>query len=122
MDSAADMHVCNDRHLMIDYQELLTHIGGSISNGISPGRGKVKLYLSLKDGSKGLVLNLLDTFYLPNSPCNLVSLACLNNSRIFYNNKNKNLYHIKTRQILAQVPRWNNSYLLQPLNLSDSIV
>lgn len=107
---------------MTEYRELPTRIGGSTSNGVSPGRGKVKLRLSLKDGSEGLVLNLVDTFYLPNSPCNLVSLARLNNSGIFHNNKDENLYHVKTRQVLAQAPRWNKSYLLRPLNLSDSAV
>lgn len=107
---------------MTEYRELPTRAGGSTSNGVSPGRGKLKLRLSLKDGSKGLVLTLANTFYLPNSPCNLVSLGRLNNSGIFHNNKDKTLYHVKSRRVLAQAPQWNNSYLLRPLNLSDSAI
>lgn len=103
---------------MTEYRELPTRIGGSTSNGVSPGRGKVKLRLSLKDGREGLVLNPVDIFYLPNSPCNLVSLARLNNSGIFHNNEDGNLYHIKTRQVLAQAPRWKQqlpAYASKPL-------
>lgn len=120
MDSAADVHVCNDKHLMTEYRELPTRVGGSTSNGVSPGRGKVKLRPPLKDGSEGLILNLVDAFYLPNSPCSLVSLGCLDDSGIYYNNADKNLDHIKSRQVLAQVLLLNNSYLLIPLNLSDN--
>lgn len=107
---------------MTNYQELLIRIKGSTLNDISLGREKVKLRLSLKDRSEGLVLNLLETFYLPNSSYNLVSLARLNNSGIFHNNEDENLYHIKTHQILAQAPWWNNSYLLQLLNFFDSAI
>lgn len=92
VDSAADVHVCNDKRLMTEYRERPTRVGGSKSNGLSPGRGKVKLRLSLKDGSEGLMLNLFDALYLPNSPGNLVSLGRLNDSGIFYNNEDEKLY------------------------------
>ena len=116
------MHVCNDRSLMTEYRTHPTKIGGSTSDGISPGRGKIRLRLALKDGSEGLILNLQNVFYLPNSPCNLLSLGLLNNSGIYHDNENETLYEIHSRQILAQAQRWRNSYLLKPLNLSDGAV
>lgn len=70
VDSAADVHVCNDRSLMTEYYERPTRIGGSTADGMSPGRGKVRLRLSLKDGREGVVLNLKDVFLLPHSPSN----------------------------------------------------
>ena len=92
IDSAADVHVCNDKSIMMEYQERSTKVGGSTSDGVSPGRGKVCLRLGLEDDSEGLLLNLQNVYYLPNSPCNLVSLGLLNNSGIFYNNEFENLY------------------------------
>lgn len=87
---------------MTDYWELPIYIVWSILKEISPGQGKVKQQLFIKDGSEGLDLTLHDPFYLPNSLCNLVNLARLNNSGIFYNNEYKNLYNVKTRQVLAR--------------------
>lgn len=107
---------------MTEYRERPTKIGGSTSDGISPGRGKIQLRLSLKDGSEGLILNFQNVYYLPKSPCNLVSLGLLNDSGIYHDNENETLYEVKTRQTLAQAQRWKNSYLLKPLNLSDGAV
>ncbi len=122
VDSAADVHVCNDRALMMEYRELPTRIGGSTSDGVSSGRRRVRLRLALKDGSKSLILNLQNVYYLPYIPCNLVSLGLLHDSRIFYDNKNETLYQVKSRQTLAKAQRWRNSYLLKPLNLSDGAI
>ena len=107
---------------MTDYYKRPTNVGGSTSEGISPGRGKVRLRLSQKDGSEGVILNLSDVYFLPHSPCNLVSLGRLNNHNIYHDNENETLYHVKTRKILAHAQRWKNSYLLTPLNLTDSAV
>lgn len=74
------------------------------------------------DGTEGLVLNLRNVYYLPNSPCNLVSLGLLNDSGIFHDNENETLFQVESRQILAQAQRWRNSYLLRPLNLSDNLL
>ena len=79
---------------MTEYCTHITKIDGSTSDGISPGRGKIRLRLVLKDGSEGLILNLQNVLYLPNSPCNLLSLGFLNNSGIYYDNKNETLYEI----------------------------
>ena len=87
---------------MIEYRTHPTKIGGSTSDRISPGRGKIRLRLALKDGFEGLILNLQNMFYFPNSPCNLLSLGLLNNSGIYYDNENETLYKIHSRQILAQ--------------------
>lgn len=105
MDSAADVHVFNDFTIMTDYHKQPTNVGGSTSEGIFPGRGNVRLRLSQKDGSEGVILNLSDVYFLPHSPCNLVSLGRLNSNYIFYNNENKTLYHVKTRKILAHAQR-----------------
>lgn len=122
LDSAADVHVCNDIRLLSHYQERATIVGGSTADGVSPGRGKIRLHLALEDGSEGVALTVNNVLYMPNSPCNLVSLGRMNNSGIFYNNENKTLYDVKTRRTLAHAQRWRNSYLLKPLNLSDSAV
>ncbi len=105
--------------------EYCTHpirIGGLTSDRISPGRGKIRLRLALKDGSEGLILNLHNVFYLFNSPCNLLSLGFLNNSGIYHDNKNETLYKINIKQVLAQAQRWRNNYLLKPLHLFDGAV
>ena len=73
-----------------------------MSNEVSPGRGKICLHLSLKDNSEGLILKLQSIYYLPNSPCNLVSLGLLNNSEIYHINKRKTLYHVESKKVLAK--------------------
>lgn len=69
-----------------------------------------------------MIFDLKDVFFLPSNPCNLVSLVLLNKHDIFYNNKNKTLYNLKIKEVLAQARRWNNSFLLQRLNLLDTAV
>ena len=122
VNSAVDVHVCNDRLLMTEYREHSTKVGGSTFNGVSPRRGKIQLRLGLENNSEGLILNLQNVYYLPNSPCNLVNLGLLNNSGIYHDNKHENLYQIGSRKVLAQAKRWRNSFLLKPLNLSDGAV
>lgn len=120
VDSAADVQVCNDRILMTEYHDKPTRIGGSTADGVSPGRGKVRLCLSLKDDHEGVVLNLNDVFFLPSSPSNVVSLGLLNIHGIFYNNENETLYDRRTKETLAYAERCRTSFLLHPLNLSVS--
>lgn len=106
---------------MTEYYERPTRIGGSTADGMSPGRGKVRLRLSLKDGREGVVLNLKDVFLLLHSPSNLVSLGLLNQHEIFYDNENEILYDKSTKETLAYGERWKTSFLLHPLNLSASV-
>ena len=105
VDSAADVHVCNNQSLITKYCAHTTRIGRSTSHGISPGREKIRRILALKDGSEGLILNPSNVFYLLNSPYNLLSLGLLNNSGIYYDNKNETLYKIYTRQLFVQAQR-----------------
>lgn len=107
---------------MTGYQELPIRIGGSTSDGVSSGRRIVRLWLALKDGVEGLVLNLQNVYYLPNSLCNMVILSLLNGNRIFHDNENETLYQVKSRQTLAHAQRWRNSYLLKSPNLSDRAI
>ena len=55
------------------------------------------LCLALKNNSEGLILNLQNIYNLSSSPCNLVSLALLNNSGIFHDNKYETLYQVQTK-------------------------
>lgn len=110
MDSAADVHVCNDLRLMTDFHNNPTKVGGSTSEGISPGRGTVKIRLAMEDGREGLILNLRNVFYLPNSPSNLVSLGLLNDAGIYYNNENQSLYDKVSRKPLAFAQRWKTTH------------
>lgn len=58
VDLAADVHVCNDHLLITEYQERPTKIGRSTSDRIFLRKGKIRLRLGFKNGSKGLILNL----------------------------------------------------------------
>ena len=122
IDSASDVHVCNDRSLMTEYYNKSTKIGWSTSDGSSPGKGKIRLQLDFEAGSEDLLLNLQNVYYLPSSSCNFVSLGLLNNSTILHDNENKTLYQLGSKRVLAQVRRWRNSYLLKLLNLPDAAV
>lgn len=86
---------------MINFIENLIKVEGSTSDGILPGREKIKIRLVLKDGIEGLILTLINIFYLPNSPSNLVNIGLLNNAKIYHNNKDKTLYNIETQKILT---------------------
>ncbi len=105
---------------MTEYHERLTRIGGSTADGMSSGRGKVGLRLSLKDGLKRVILDLKHVFLLPHNLSNLVSLGLLNSHGIFYDNENEMLYDRTTKETLAYAERWRTSFLLHLLNLSVS--
>ena len=111
MDSAADVHVCIDKRLMIDFTENSTKVGGSTSDSVSPGKGKVKIRLALKDGTEGLVLTLTNVFYLTNSPSNLVSLGLLNDAGIYHHNEDQTLYDLETRKTFAFAERYKKDQL-----------
>ena len=109
---------------MANYVERPTRIGGSTSEGISPGRGKVRLRLAVSRESEreGVTLTLNNVYYLPSSPSNLISLALLNDNKIYLNNENETLYDSDTKEILASTQRWRKCFLLKLLNLSDAAV
>lgn len=107
---------------MTDFKENPTKVGRSTSDGISPGRGRVKIRLALKDGTEGLVLTLTNVFYLLHSPSNLVSLGLLNNAGRFHHNEDQTLYDLETRKTLSFAERYKTSFLLHLLNLSAAAV
>lgn len=72
---------------MVEYIEKPTRVGGSIADGILPGRGKIKIWLIKKDSSEDLMLTLTNIFYLPNSPSNLISFGLFNDAGIHNYNK-----------------------------------
>lgn len=82
-----DIHVCNDKSLMIDFTENSTKVRGSTSDGISLGRGKIKIRLILKDKTERLVFILTNVFYFANSQTKFVSLSLLTNTKIYHHNK-----------------------------------
>lgn len=102
---------------MTDFIENPTKVRGSTSDGITPGRKKVKIKLALKDGTKGLILTLTNIFYFPNSPFNLVSLGLLNNADIYHHNEEKMLYNLKSRKTFAFAKRYRINFFLHLLNL-----
>lgn len=55
---------------------------------MSPGKGTIQLELAFENGLLGANLTLTNVWFIPQCPVNLVSQARLNNSNIFYNNKN----------------------------------
>lgn len=73
-----------------------------MSNEVSPSRKRMRLQLAFKDRTEGLILNLQNVYYLPNSLYNLVSLGLLNDSRIYHQNENKTLHQVKSKQTLTQ--------------------
>ena len=120
IDSAVDVHVCNNLRLMTDFAEKPTRVGRSTSDGVSPGRGTGRIKLALEDGSERIILNLRNVFYLPNGQSNLISLSPLNNVGIYYSNEQQALYDKANRKPFAFDQRWQRSFLLYPLNLSVS--
>ncbi len=120
MDSAVDVHVCNNLKLVTNFAERPTRVEGSISDGISPGRGIVQIRLALEDGTEGVILNLQNVYYFPNSSSNLISLSLLNDADIYYDNEQQVQYDKASQRPLAFTQRWERSFLLHPLNLSVS--
>lgn len=105
---------------MTDFVERPTRVGGSTSDEVSLGRGTVRIRLALEDGTEGVILNLQNFYYLPNSRSNLISLSLLNDAGIYYDNEQQALYNKASRRPLAFTQQWERSFLLHPLNLSVS--
>lgn len=77
-------------------------IGYFILDRVSPSQEKIQLKLDLKNSSEALTLNFYHIYFFQNSQCNLVNLGLLNNSGIYYYNKNETVYKVQTRLILVQ--------------------
>lgn len=122
IDSAANIYVCNDLRLMTGYLANPIKVRNSTSDGILPGHEIVKIRLTKEDGSKKLILNLWNVFYLPNSLFNLVSLGLLNDIGIYHDNKNQILYNKVSPKPFAFTQHWDTSFLLHLLNLPVSAI
>lgn len=116
-----DIYICNNQRL-IEYMEKLIRVKGSIANGISPGKRKVKIWPVIKNGLKSLVLTLTNIFYLPYSPSNLISLGFLNYARIYHHNEKQIFHNQSTQKTLAFVKKYKTNFFLHPLNLSSIVV
>lgn len=73
-----------------------------MSNGILLRREKICFCFFLEDNNKRLILDLNNVYYLSNKFCNFINLIYLNDNNIYHDNKNRTLYYIKIRKILAQ--------------------
>lgn len=60
----------------------------------------------MEDETEGVILNLSNVYYQPDSPSNLISLAVLNDNNIFYDNKRQTLYQKVTKKILASAEKF----------------
>jgi hypothetical protein len=120
LDSAADMHVCNQRSLFATYFERCTPMAGALSAGVSPGYGTVRLALRLKNGSSGRSLKLENVYYIPQCPASLVSLSTITKKGdIWWDQKRELLYLGKTRQEIGHVLPWKKSFVLRTQDIPD---
>lgn len=74
----ADVCVCNDRNMFLDFVEGTTALSKMITQGASPGWETITLLLAQKDGQLGAPLSISRVLYIFQSPVNLISLAKLN--------------------------------------------
>lgn len=116
LDNAADMHVCNQREVFLDYSNNPSAMTGATSSGLSPGRGTIRLHLAHADGSAGAILTLHDVWYIPQSPANLVCQAKLNDSGIYYSNETWYLYTKEGKKNVGYVPRIRNNFVFKIWN------
>lgn len=101
VDNIVDVHIYNNKRLMINFTENPTKVGGSTLDDISSGREKVKIRLTLKDRIKKLVLTLTNIFYFPHSSSNLISLELLNDVGIYHHNEDQILYNLEMQKTLV---------------------
>lgn len=88
INSTTNLHVYNNQRLISKYTKKPRRVKRFIADKISFDRKKIKIRLAKKNGSKNLILTLINVFYLPNSQLNLVSLNLFNNAGIYHYNEN----------------------------------
>ncbi len=93
MDSTIDVHACHNLKLMADFTERPTGVEESTADGVSQGRGMVRIRRTLEHRSKRLIINVQKVFHLPNSLSNLVRLDLLNDAGVYYDNKRQAIYN-----------------------------
>ena len=119
LDNAADVHVCNNRNLFFEYRPDVESLTGATASGASPGKGLTRIQLALEDGSRGALITLHETWYMPQCPVNLISQGRLNNSGVHYNDESWCLYLKDSRNVIGYVPRINNNYVFKTLDNPD---
>lgn len=92
VDSAANVYIYNDWRLITNYTEKPIRVGGFTADRVLLGKKKVKIRLAKKDGSEGLILTLINIFYILYSSLDLISFSLLNNVGYYYPNKDQILY------------------------------
>lgn len=95
-----------------------------MSKGVSPGQGKVCLQIAISKNTdkEKVIFTLNNMYYLLSSPSNFVSLALLNNNKIYYDNKNEIFYDSDTKEILVSTQLWRKNFFLKLLNLFNVAV
>ncbi|KAK4148346.1 hypothetical protein C8A00DRAFT_39130, partial [Chaetomidium leptoderma] len=73
--------------------------------------GVVAFETTLSDGRK-VTLELTQALYNPKSPANIVSTAMLLDSGIYWNQENNTLYHEPSKQVVCEMERTGNVYLI----------
>lgn len=72
----------------------------------------------MKDKIEEIRLNFCNFYYFVNSPLNLISFSLLNNTDIYYNNKQQALYDKAYQKPLTFTKQCNQNLFLHVLNLS----
>lgn len=97
----ANNYIYHNQKLIKEYYNKLTYIRKSLSNSLLQSCKKIHFCITSKNKSQRIIIDFKVVFLLLSSLSNLISLTLLNNSRIYYNNKNEILYNINTKNILA---------------------
>lgn len=67
INSAANIHICNNLRLMTNFAIRSTKIGGSTSDGILLRQRIVQIRLAMNNGIKRVILNFWNVYYFSNS-------------------------------------------------------
>lgn len=116
------MYVCNNKRLIIGFMENSIQVKRLTSDGISAGRGKVKIRFILKYRTEDLVFTMTNIFYFLNSLSNSISLGFLNDAEIYYYNKDQILYNFKTQKTFVFTKQYKTSFFLHLFNLLVIVV
>ncbi len=101
VDFLADVHICNNRLLMIEYQEYFIKVERSKLDRIWFWIGKIYFRLRLERNSICFIFKFWNVHYFSNSLLNLVNLVLLHRRSIYPNNKHSFLYNVKSIKILV---------------------
>ena len=75
------------------------------------------MILALEDWTKGVILHFYYLYYISNSLSNFICLSLLKDTSIYYMNKQQALYNKASQRALTFPQQWEQSFLLNLLNL-----